>query len=214
VFVKRLLALLTIVLGLAAADTARADSLTLNEQVYLDRGETVYRPTTIEEGDARLVGGVTYTVLDASIADLMPLFDDAAAYKELLPRTLDARVRREGDARVVALRTGNALFEGAYSLYMRRTSDNEVRFWLDRRAHHDIDDAYGYFRFTELDPGQDGRPRTLLTYAIAIDVGAGLVRDMFEDRIRAASLTLPQNLVARLSRERSASQGTLAQRTR
>jgi hypothetical protein len=212
--VKRLTALLALVLGLAAADTARADTLTLNEQAYLDKGETVYRPVTIADGDSRLVGGVTYTVLDASVAELMPLFDDANAYKELLPRTLDARVRREGNARVVAMRTGNALFEGAYSLYLRRESETEVRFWLDRRAHHDIDDAYGYFRFTELDAGQDGRPRTLLTYAIAIDVGPGLVRDMFEDRIRSASLTLPQNLVGRLSRERTAPQGKLAQDTR
>jgi hypothetical protein len=199
--VKRLAALLTLVLGLAAANAARAGSLTLNERAWLEEGATISRPVTIDEGERRLVGGVTYTVLDASIAELNPLFDDENAYKELLPRTLDARLRREGQARIVDMRTGNALMEGAYSLYLRRESEREVRFWLDRRAHHDIDDAFGYFRFTELEPSRDGRPRTLLTYAIAIDVGPGIVRDMFEERIRAASLALPRNLVARLSRE-------------
>ena len=35
-------------------------------------------------------------------------------------------------------------------------------------------------------------PRALLTYAILVDVGPGIVRDLFEERVRAALLSVPQ----------------------
>ena len=202
---KSVLAIAALVTCLFGAQSSRADTLTMNESARLEAGGTVVRPVTIDDdGDARLVGGVTYTILDASVAELVPLFDDEAAYREILPRTKDAKVVRDGAVRHVAMRTGNAMVEGVYTLFMRQASPTELRFWLDRRAPHDLEDAYGYFRFTALAPGHDGRPRTLLTYAIAIDIGAGILRDLFEERVRAASLTLPQALVGRLARDRAA----------
>ena len=202
---KRALTILS-VLGvsaclLAGSHDARADDLTLSERARLSRGATVARPVTIEEGEHRLVGGITYTVVSASAAELTALFDDEAAYRELLPRTKGAKLTRNGAVRHIEMRTGNAVVEGVYTLYLQQSGPHELRFWLDPRAPHDIDDAYGYFQFEELPRGADGRPRTLLTYAIAIDIGPGIVRDLFEERVRAASLALPQALVARITRE-------------
>ena len=189
----------------ARAESTKATSglsLAKGDADRLERGGTVARPMTLEDGEHRVVGGITYTVLDAKLRDIVPLFDDETAYRELLPRTKEAHVRREGKVRHVALRTGNALVEGVYTLFVLQTAPNEFRFWLDPRAPHDIDDAYGYFRFDELEDRPDGRARTMLTYAIAVDIGPGIVRDFFEERVRNASLDLPQALVTRLSRER------------
>lgn len=193
--------------GLAASllvgvGAARADELSLAESARLARGATVARHVTIEHGEHRLVGGITYTVLHAAPEDLLRLFDDETAYRELLPRTKEAKITRDGAVRHLSMRTGNAVVDGVYTLYLQQSSPQELRFWLDPRAPHDIDDAYGYFRFEALPRGADGEPRTLLTYAIAIDIGAGIVRELFEERVRAASLALPQALVARLARAR------------
>jgi hypothetical protein len=185
---------------LAGSADAQGDDLTLQERARLARGATVSRPVTLEEGEHRLVGGITYTIVSATPAELTALFDDENAYRELLPRTKEAKLTKNGSVRHVGMRTGNALVEGVYTLYLQQQKPNELRFWLDPRAPHDIDDAYGYFRFDELPRGTDGKPRTLLTYAIAIDIGAGIMRDLFEERVRAASLTLPQALVLRLAR--------------
>jgi hypothetical protein len=186
----------------AGVGTARAEELSLAEHARLARGATVARHVTIENGEHRLVGGITYTVLHASPAELLPLFDDPAAYQELLPRTKEAKITRDGTVRHLSMRTGNAVVEGVYTLYLQQATAQEFRFWLDPRAPHDIDDAYGYFRFEALAPTSDGEPRTLLTYAIAIDIGPGIVRELFEERVRAASLAVPQALVARITRDR------------
>lgn len=192
----------SLLLGGAAERAAGADEeLTLAERMRLARGATVTRPITIERGEHRHVGGITYTVLRASLEDLLPLFDDETAYREVLPRTKEAKVIRDGNVRHLRMRTGNAVVDSTYTLYLQQSTPHELRFWLDPRAPHDIDDAYGYFRFEALPPGADGSPRTLLTYAVAIDVGPGIVRELFEERVRAASLTVPQALVARIERD-------------
>jgi len=197
--------------ALSVASASADEELSLGERARLGRGGTVARPVTIESGEHRLVGGITYTVLAASIAELVPLFDDPTAYQEVLPRTKEAKVTRDGTVRHLAMRTGNAVVDGVYTLYLQQVqvsspNTQEMRFWLDPRAPHDIDDAYCYFRFEALPAGPDGLPRTLLTYAVAIDVGPGIVRELFEERVRAASLAVPQALVARLSRDHDARQ--------
>jgi hypothetical protein len=195
--------------GLSMASASADEELSLGERARLARGATVARPVTIESGEHRLVGGITYTVLSASLSDLVPLFDDPSAYQEVLPRTKEAKVTRDGTVRHLAMRTGNAVVDGVYTLYLQQVPSSspnaqEMRFWLDPRAPHDIDDAYGYFRFEALPAASDGSPRTLLTYAVAIDVGPGIVRELFEERVRAASLTVPQALVARVARDHDA----------
>ena len=82
--------------------------------------------------------------------------------------------------------------EAEYTLRVRHyPARREVRFWLETARPHEIDDAFGYFR---LEPavGPSGEPRVLLTYAILVDVGAGIVRDLFEEKVRWAVLSVPQ----------------------
>jgi hypothetical protein len=155
----------------------------------LDRGETVVFDQTLESKGHRYVGGVTYT-----------LIDDVSAYKKVLPRTKQAKLvgMNDGDL-FVELRQGNSMLETSYTIRVRREPDIQgqgtvFRFWLDRNKPHGIEDAWGYFRLEPVAEGPTGAPRVLLTYGILVDIGPGLVRDLFEEQLRAMALTVPQRV--------------------
>jgi hypothetical protein len=192
---RRLRALAAVVaLGSAlVATSARAGSLTADESARLARGETVTREQTIDRGDRRYVGGVTYTVVDASAAEIGALLEDVDAYRKLLPKTKRARlVGIDRGDRLIELASGTSLVEAEYTLRVRRVADaREWRFWLEPSRPHGIDDAWGFFR---LEPfvSASGEQKVLLTYGVLVDVGPGLVRDLFEERVRSALLSVPQ----------------------
>lgn len=185
------LACIAFVSALSAATAARASGLTLDETARLARRETVIREKTLERGERRWVGGITYTVVDASPAEITSILDNVDSLKRVLPRTKRARLvgTSSGD-RLVELVQGNALMEAAYTIRVRRES-REIRFWLDPSRPHGIDDAWGFFRYEPF-IGGSGEPRVLLTYGVMVDVGPGIVRNLFEERLRAALLSVPQ----------------------
>jgi hypothetical protein len=183
--------------------------LTPEESAELARGETVERPQLVERGGERLVGGVTYTVIEATPAELESLLDSVPSYETILPYTKSATLlARIDDDFIVTLRQGNAVVDARYTLRIRKDAPaGEVRFWLDRTRPHDIADAWGFFRVQPLPEITPGVPRSLVTYGILVDVGPGLVRSMFEPRIRRVVLTVPQRLrgyAARLAETRVA----------
>lgn len=193
---KALFASTLLTLGLfALAPGARADALTTAESTRLGRGETVIREHTWEPGySARYIGGVTYTIVEDTASETTAILDDVASYRHLLPRTKRVRlvgVEPNGD-RLVELVQGTTLVEATYTLRVRQyPARREVRFWLEPSRPHEIDDAWGYFRVEPV-VGASGEQRALLTYAILVDVGPGIVRDLFEERVRTALLSVPQ----------------------
>ena len=177
------------------APAAHADKLTSIESEQLGRGETVVREHTWEPGySARYIGGVTYTIVDATASETNDILEDVASFRRVLPRTKRVKlvsIEPNGD-RLVELVQGTALMEAEYTLRVRNyPARREVRFWLETSRPHEIDDAFGYFRVEPL-IGSAGEQRALLTYAILVDIGPGIVRDLFEERVRAALLTVPQ----------------------
>ncbi len=183
--------------AVAAPARARADTLTTDESTRLARGETVIREHTWEPGySARYIGGVTYTIVDAAAAEISTVLEDVASYKRLLPRTKRVKllgIEPNGD-RLVELVQGTALVEAEYTIRVRHyPARREVRFWLEHSRPHEIDDAWGYFR---LEPfaTSSGEQRSLLTYAALVDTGPGIVRELFEAKVRAALLSVPQLL--------------------
>lgn len=180
--------------SLDAAET-RAGALTAAETEKLGRGETVVREETLEQGDKRYVGGFTYTLVDAPASELWTLFEDVDAYRRVLPKTQKARlVGHDGDDQLIELVQGNAFVQAEYTIRVRKDPEKRtVRFWLDPSRPHGIDDAWGFFRMQPF-VTESGQPRLLLTYGILVDVGPGLVRELFEERVRAAMLSVPQNV--------------------
>ena len=143
-------------------------------------------------GDHRWIGGITYTVMDASAAEVAAVIDNVESLRRVLPRTKRARVvgTASGGDQLLELVQGNALMEAEYTIRVRR-EPREARFWLDPTRPHGIDDAWGFFRYEPF-IGPSGEERVLLTYGVLVDVGPGIVRDLFEERVRAALLSVPQ----------------------
>lgn len=190
----------------AAPGVARSDELSATERARLARGETVTRPVTIEGDDRRYVGGLTYAVLDASVSELQEIFEDVAAYRHLLPRTKHATlVGRAGQDDLVELRQGNAVFEARYTLRVRHEPwRREVHFWLVPSRPHDVRDAWGFFHVDPLPTGEGtSGPRSLVTYGVLVDLGPGLVRDLFEERLRTVLLSTPDILRRYVAARRS-----------
>ena len=174
---------------LLGSGSARADGLSYAEHGRLLRGETVTRAHDLRRGGRRYVGGVTYTIMETGVDDLETMLTDVASWRRFLPKTRDAR--REGAVDgdpLVTITHGSALVSVAYTLRVHRES-NVVRFWMDPTRSHDINDVWGYFR---ADPLPDGR--ALVTYGILIDMGDGLLRDMFEPRVQELALEIPEHV--------------------
>jgi hypothetical protein len=206
--------------ALAMPSAAIASGLSAAERAQLLHGQTVVRVQTIENDEHRYVGGVTYTIVDSSPAELASILDDVDAYRRVLPQTKSARLvgRDHGDT-LIELRQGNSLVTATYTVRVRRESDGRVartpersegsgasgfvvRFWMDPSHPHAIDDAWGFFRTQPVEvactpyrsegAGAGCEPRTLLTYGVLLDMGAGLARELFEERVRDLMLTVPQ----------------------
>jgi ribosome-associated toxin RatA of RatAB toxin-antitoxin module len=190
----------------AVPATARAQertaehALTPDDTARLLRGETITREQTLERGTARYVGGVTYTLLDATPEEVSDLLDDVASYARVLPKTKTAAlVGRNGPDMFVELHQGNAFVDTAYTIRMRRSpTPNEMRFWLDPTKPHGIEDAWGFFRYEPVTDAS-GATKVLLTYGVLVDLGPGIVRDLFEARVRGALLGVPERVRAYLT---------------
>ena len=192
--IKRLLVGMGFLGALLCAPRARADGLSADEQARLATGETVVREQTVDDDERRLVGGVTYTVVEATPEELQATFDDVDAYKQLLPKTRYARrVSGPGTDTFIEVSQGNNVVSASYVLEVRKyPRERTVRFWLAPSFPHAIDDAWGFFRAEPLPPASDGTPRTLLTYGVLVDVGPGIVRAFYEEKLRTAMLAVPQ----------------------
>jgi hypothetical protein len=187
--VLRLLASTVLACVMLAGGAARADSLSTVEVDRLLRGDSVARTQDLHRGSRRYVGGVAYKILDATPEDLASLLDDVGDWGRFLPKTRDARrVGAIGDDPLVQITHGSALVQVGYTLRVHRDGSS-VRFWMDPARPHDIEDVWGFFR---AEPMGDGR--TLVTYGILIDMGDGILRDMFEARVQELALEVPDRV--------------------
>jgi ribosome-associated toxin RatA of RatAB toxin-antitoxin module len=197
--VRRLLFPLTALAALLLVTEASPGAgLTTREMQRLLRGETVVRTQLLRRGDRRYVGGVTYSVVDADADGLVELLEDVDAWRRILPKTRSARsMGTAGNDALVELTHGSAFMQATYTMRVRREG-RVVRFWMDPGRRHDIEDAWGFVR---AEPMADGR--ALVTYGVLIDMGPGLLRDLFEDSVRELALSVPDR-VRGLMLERSA----------
>lgn len=175
-------------------------SLSRDEEARLVRGDDVVRPQTIERGSARYVGGVAYVVVTAPSDVVAATVADPEAMREILPRTrwVKPAGMAGGDA-LYDLHQGTSFVHAEYTLRVRHEPDaRRMRFWLERSRPHAIDDAWGYFRWEPITTPRG--PAVLVTYGILVDVGPGVVRSLYEERLRTMVLTVPRRLREYLER--------------
>jgi hypothetical protein len=188
----RLLALVVAVVAATQVASAAGTELTEIEIADLEAGHMVVRPDDLDRDGRHYIGGVSYVMINAPAEQVIAVLDDVRAYREILPRTRALRwigIGRNGDT-IVELEQGNAIAHGKYVVRIHRDRDagrssGIVRFSIDRRYPHDIDDANGFFQVESVGD------RTRLTYLVMVDLGGGFWGHIFEGRIRRAALSTP-----------------------
>jgi hypothetical protein len=193
--------------SVSAAPALRAD-LTQNEWRELEAGRPVHHERQLTRGDQRYLGTVSYQLVKASPGTILGALGDVDALPELLPQTKRATlVDGNLSARRVELVQGNDWVTARYTVILAGEPQGGLRFELDRTRRHDIDDAWGYFRAERFD-----RDRSLVTVGVAVDIGSGVFRFLFENAVQNVILNTPDQ-VRRYTERRESEQAALARRT-
>lgn len=166
----------------------RVVAFNANERQALVGGATVARPMRFRRGDGSYIGGVAYQVVNASPGRVLAALADPDALTRALPRTERATlISREGRSARLELVQGNAPFLATYTVKLEQTASGDgIRFWLDPTRPHDVKDVWGYFRVTPF-----GKKKSLVTLAVALDLGPGIARWLLTDRVESTILHAP-----------------------
>ncbi|HEX5099311.1 MAG TPA: SRPBCC family protein [Polyangiaceae bacterium] len=186
---------LVVLPGAAHAERPRAAparGFTASEREALVAGATVSRPVRFERGEnGSYIGGVSYQVVRATPSAVMTALASIENLPRVLPRTQSATlVRSAGRTATVELTQGKAPFLVTYSVHLEQTeAGNALRFWLDPSRPHDVRDVWGFVRVTPFGSGA-----SLVTLAVSLDIGPGIARAFFTDRIERMILRAPAKI--------------------
>ena len=173
-----------------ASEELIARALSSGEMKQIEAGAVVTRPVRFQYDQRRYVGGVSYQLVKASPHEVLAALVDVDRLAAILPRTRSVRlVAAASHAAQFELTQGNSLVQAQYGILLVRHSRDELRFWLDKGRPHDIEDVWGYFRAQRFDADH-----TLMTVGVALDLGPGIVRLLFEDHIQRLILATPQRI--------------------
>ncbi len=165
-------------------------TLTEPERRSLGAGGLVSRSLRFAQAGGSYVGGVSYQVVDARPELVLAALSDVANWPEALPRTKSAQlIESRGGLPRVELVQGGAFVDARYTVLIDRAEGDTIRFWLDPSRPHDIRDVWGFFRVKALPGG-----RSLITVGAALDLGDGLARMLFEDKIAKMLLRAPRQI--------------------
>lgn len=165
--------------------------LSEEERTQLLKGGLVVRKVEFEHAGATYAGGVSYALVEARPLEVLSALRQPGALRKAMPSTVEARVLGEVDGvSRVSFVQGSPPLVGRYSVMLRwEPAQGRARFWLDPERPHDLKDIWGYLRVTELRPGQ-----TLMTWAVALDLGQGVFGSMFERPVQAEALRAPSTI--------------------
>jgi carbon monoxide dehydrogenase subunit G len=174
----------------AARDNG-ASRLSAAERDTLLSGRIVSRPSTLKTATGEYVGGVSYLVVKARPEEVLAALQDVSSLPDALPQTKSARLLDSiGNRARVELVQGGKMIDARYTVHIERVpGKDELKFWMDHSRQHDIKDVWGFFRVQPFGKGQ-----TLLTVAAMLDLGPGLARMLFEDRIQGMILRAPRKI--------------------
>jgi hypothetical protein len=189
--------------GARAEPTRAGAHFTPSERGALLSGGTVARPVRFTRGsDGSYIGGVSYQVVRATPARVLGALASVDTLPHALPRTQRARLlASSGRSATVEITQGNAPFLVTYTVNVEQSADGQaLHFWLDPTRPHDVRDVWGYVRVRPF-----GRGTSLVTLAVALDLGPGIARALFSDRIERMILRAPARIREYVEPERLSS---------
>lgn len=178
------------------APTLPAKGLTDEQHRTLRAGGRVEQFVELDRAGKHYVGGVAYTLVRAQPSQVFSVLNELGTLSLVLPSTRNTRILDRQDNRVrVLLEQGNSVVSTTFTVFFEleppddRFDPKVVRFWLDPSQPHSIDDVWGFFRATRYDDGH-----SLVSVGALVDLGPGLVRMLFEDRIQRSILRMPKRI--------------------
>jgi hypothetical protein len=173
-----------------------ASGLTSEQHQTLRGGGRVEQFLELNRQGQHYVGGVSYSLVRAETHEVFEVLNQLATLSEVLPGTRNTRiVERQGNRVRVELEQGNSVVSTTFTVFFQheppedRFDPQVVRFWLDRSQPHSIDDAWGFFRATRYDA-----QHSLVSVGALVNLGPGLIRMLFEQRIQRSILRMPNRI--------------------
>lgn len=185
---------LVIVVGvISTSGTVNAIDFSKEEMKSLAEGEIVRKPLPQSRQNG-FYGGAGFTLIDAPVDVVWKALSDWKSYPDIFPRTVEAKeISRQENRSLLRILLGYKILSIKYHMTVTRDWDKRtVTFKLASNQPHDIDSTKGYWK---LMPQADGR--TLVAYAVAVQVPAGIVTflgEKTEKSLERSVIGLPRYL--------------------
>lgn len=173
-----------------------AGGLTAEQHRVLRSGGRVEQFIEFDRQGERYVGGVSYALVRAEPRQVFDVLNQLPTLSQVLPQTRNTRiVDRAGNRVRVHLEQGNSVVSTALTVFFQleppedRFDPHVVRFWLDPSQPHSIDDAWGFFRASRYDD-----QHALVSVGALVNLGPGIIRMLFEQRIQRSILRMPNRI--------------------
>lgn len=170
--------------------------LTPEQHQQLLGGGRIEELMEVERQGQRYVGGVSYALVRAEPREVFAVLNQLTTLSQVLPSTRNSRViDRVGHRVRVELEQGNSMVSTTFTVFFQleppegRDDPHVVRFWLDPSQPHSIEDAWGFFRATRYDA-----QHALVSVGALVNLGPGVIRMLFEQRIQRSILRLPNRI--------------------
>jgi hypothetical protein len=162
----------------------------------LRTGGRVEEFVELDRQGKRYVGGVSYALVRAEPRQVFDVLNHLTTLSIVMPATRNTRVLdRIGNRVRVELEQGNSVVSTTFTVFFEhepvegRDEPHLVRFWLDPSQPHSIDDAWGFFRASRYDA-----ERSLVSVGALVNLGPGVIRMLFEERIQRSILRIPNRI--------------------
>ena len=187
------LMLFVLATAVLVAGQAIAIEFSPSEVESLTAGKVVRKPLPNSRQNG-FYGGAGFAIIDAPVEVVWKALKDWEAYPKIFPRTVEAReVSRKGDRSLVRFLIGYKILSIKYHVSVSRDWETKtVKFNLAKNQAHDVNITRGYWKLL---PQPDGR--TLVAYAVALQVPAGIVNflgDKAERSLERSVIGLPKYL--------------------
>lgn len=193
--------------GSEPALSAPSGGLSAEQHQTLRSGGRVEEFVEIDRQGQRYVGGVSYALVRAEPRQVLDVLNQLSTLSIVLPSTRSTRVLERSDDWVrVELEQGNSVVSTTFTVFFQQKPAQNpeeprvVRFWLDPSQPHGIDDVWGFFRASRYDS-----ERSLVSVGALVNLGPGLIRMLFEERIQRAILRMPNRIRDTVERARHGS---------
>jgi carbon monoxide dehydrogenase subunit G len=183
--------------GTARALQSGARDFSSQEQDQLRSGKLVVRPAEVVRSDRKLLGGLSWQVINATPAHVWKVMNDVRAYPRFLPAVDEARfVEQLGSEQRLFVRHRMGFVSASYFVLLTADAANgRMRFRLDRDRPSSIRDAFGELTVSAFPDGQ-----SVVSLAILADVGEGLLAGVVRSHIQEWMLRVPEQLKRHVDR--------------